>query len=186
MKLDLRSNNKWTKRYYDLLKGIIEERITVENYSIDNLKDEFNMLFRSLINPMIRDGFYRLHNAMNRVDGDISMADAASWIGENMKTNMDEYRNMQINQLASMYMFIRNYKAYDPNQPVPQRRTGKSSPDEKKLSVYELTKKENNKLEKFWSDALAAYTEKGTDDCIRQTQEFADKLNYYAIWPTPT
>ena len=185
-KLDLRTENKWVKRYYDLLKGIIEERITVENYNIGKIKTEFNKLFKSIINPRMRDGFQRLDRAMNEVDGDVTMADAAGWISQNNKTGIDEYKNMQINQLASMYMFIRNYKAYNPQQSDMKRNTGKASPDEKKLSVYELTKKENRKLEEFWSDALAAYAGKSTDDCIRQTKEFADKLNQYATWPTPT
>ena len=184
-KLDLRSQNRWVKRYYELLKSIIEERITVENYSIDNLKDEFNMLFRGVINPKVKDGFQRLHRTMNTVNGSVTMSDAASWITENTTTGMNEYRNMQINQLASMYMFIRDYRAYSPQQPVPKRNTGKSSPDEDKLSIYELTKKENNRLEEFWAEALADYAGKSTDDCIRQTKEFADKLNFYATWPTP-
>lgn len=80
-KLDLRTENKWVKRYYDLLKEIIEERITVENYSINNIKTEFNKLFKSIINPSMRDGFQRLDRAMNNIkDATVTMADAAGWI----------------------------------------------------------------------------------------------------------
>lgn len=95
---------------------------------------------------------------------------------------------MQINQLASMYMFIRNYKAFDPKMSDIKRNIRKVSLDDSKNNdyIYELTKKENRKLEEFWSEALAAYAGKSTDDCIRQTQEFADKLNQYATWPTPS
>lgn len=187
-KLDLRLENKWVKRYYDLLKGIIEERITVENYNISNLKNEFCGLFKSIINPGMGDGFYQLDKAMNKIDGDVTMGDTAGWISEHNETGVDEYKNMQINQLASMYMFIRNYKAYDPSQNDITRRFTKVSLDDNdnNSSILELVKKENRKLEEFWSDALAAYAGKSTEECIRQTQEFADKLNQYAIWPTPS
>jgi hypothetical protein len=55
-----------------------------------------------------------------------------------------------------------------------------------KTKIFDLVKEENEKLEEFWSEALAKYLGMSVQDCIDKTTEFIDKANAYAAWPSST
>jgi hypothetical protein len=45
-KLLLAGNESWNKKYYDLLKGIIDNRLRKEQYTQASLINEFNELYK--------------------------------------------------------------------------------------------------------------------------------------------
>lgn len=58
-KVDIRSENEYAKKYYDILTDIIGTRIATEQYSIDSIKAEFNENYRRNISAM-QEPFERL------------------------------------------------------------------------------------------------------------------------------
>jgi len=62
--IDLNIDNKYVKDYYNLIKGIIDNRISKEEIDVQELKNQFNTLFNQHL--------YRTNDAYNEIDGKIT------------------------------------------------------------------------------------------------------------------
>jgi hypothetical protein len=113
-KLDMTDSNPnaLVKEYYDIIKRIIEIRITREVYKIDVLISEFNDLFRKTVNENIKNPEQELYKSMKEISGKITENDVLTWINGKNTLNKDEYTSYSIKQLTNMFMFMWNYKLY--------------------------------------------------------------------------
>ena len=113
-KLDLTTENQYAKKYYEILKKIIEERISREKYRIEDIQDEFNELYRKIVDRHCHDGFQRLDSVMNGLDDEPTSGDVMGWLAQHINHKQkNEYTDYSLKQMANMYMFVRGYVKYD-------------------------------------------------------------------------
>lgn len=187
-KLDLQTDNKYAKKYYEILKAIIEERMSREKYKLEDIQDEFNKIYEKIIDKRCADGFQRLDAVMTGLDDEPTSGDVSAWLTEHIrKKQRNEYTDYSIKQMANMYMFIHGYSEYKGLNYRPNKEGVRvnSLGDQEPKDIYELTKIENRILEKFWKDCISEYTQCTLDNAIDYVHEVADKVNEYAQWPTP-
>ena len=185
------TDNKYVKRYNEILKEIIEERIAAEGYSPDVIRGEFNELYKKIIDFRVKNGFQRIDAEMNTIASegrDIDPQTVASWITQHLAVKKDEYTDMSIRQLANMYIFIRNYKAFNgvPGMRRVQLESHNDEIDEASLMIYNLTMKENEKLMEFWDEVLGVWANTSIFSSIEKTTTEMKKINNFAEWPLPS
>ena len=198
--LDTYQDNKYVDEYRLILQEIIEERIYREGYNLSEIKKEFNSLFFQIIGfvPGGADAFHELDKAMNKLDEEPKISDVAGWIGQHVK-RQDEFTQFSIKQLANIYMFVRNYTAYNPSDfnkdgkrivsrvDARNRKERKTKSKHKdNMDLLKLVEKENNRLEEFWKRMIAHFESTSIQTCIDKVSEFIDNVNAYAEWPQPS
>ena len=180
-------SNEYTDKYRTILEDIIRKRMIVESYKLDTITKEFNELYRKIVSGRYWNWFDRLDKAMNETGEEVEYSDISAWIGQTLSNRQDEYTQMQIRMLANMYMFARSYREWTNKMREQQGKSFDNYIKEvSKTKIFDLVKEENEKLEEFWSGALAKYLGMSVQDCIDKTTEFIDKANAYAAWPSST
>ena len=181
--VDMRQeDNPYAKRYYDMLIEIIGTRIASEGYKIDEIINEFNVNYSQNLGGHMRDPYAALDKDMKAIGKELTYADVALWINEHT-TIRNDYTEIAMRQMANIYMFIRNYdaKRYFPWGNNTQRKT--SDAEENNAGIFELTKQEEEKIERFWKECISEYEKISLDDMIQSVKDLPDKVNQFAIWP---
>ena len=187
--LDPYQNNKYIEEYRQLLQGIIEERIAKEGYNITEIKIEFNDLFYKIIGYPKKDfnPYEELRRAMSNLKKEPTISDVSLWISSFVNKPDDEYSLYSIKQLANIYMFIHNYKSYDPKKDTYRRQSSKvNKSNADNSAIYQLVEKENEKLEKFWAKIISKFKTMTIQSCIDKTTKLIEKAQQYADWPQST
>ena len=190
-KVDIRSENEYAKKYYDILTDIIGTRIATEQYSIDAIKAEFNENYRRNISAM-QEPFERLEHAMNLIDGDVTMGDVTMWINEHTDDrHRDNYIDYTIRQMANIFMFVRNYNAKNFSKfsgqssrkwyPIPER--SDSMTQSTNADIFSLVKEEQRILSEFWKEMISKYDKIDINDCISEIKQIPTEFSKYAVWP---
>ena len=183
------TNNPYTKEYYELLKEIIEIRLSREKYDISMLQNEFDNLFHEIVNKYFKSPFNKLFYAMRTIKGDVTVADVEGWITEQQNDKQyNEYTQFAIKQMANIYMLIKNYNRYKvkTERKYTYKEGWKEIDSEGINNMFDLVKQENKKLEEFWSKVLSDYRNITIESLIEECKSIGDKVNQYAVWPCPS
>jgi len=176
-KMDLNTDNKYAKRYYKIIKSIIEKRISLEQYSIDTIAKEFDTKFKNIVNRTLANPYKQIDNAMKKIakTKELEYSDIIGWITENQnKSQADDYTQYGIQQLSNIYMFCYNYKQSDQYVYTNELH-----------NIYDLVKQECETITKFWKEIIAEYESTQIDDCIKEVKGISDSFGSFATWPSP-
>ena len=174
------TNNPYTKEYYELLKEIIEIRLSREKYDISMLQNEFDNLFHEIVNKYFKSPFNKLFYAMRTIKGDVTVADVEGWITEQQNDKQyNEYTQFAIKQMANIYMLIKNYNRYKvkTERKYTYKEGWKEIDSEGINNMFDLVKQENKKLEEFWSKVLSDYRNITIESLIEECKSIGDKVN---------
>lgn len=168
--------DEWSQKYYDLIAGIIANRMKVEQYSLNYLVSEFNQLFNKNISNGIGNPFAEIQ-AQFGGKVNVEYKDIYKWIKDKQQDSYNYRREMASRQLANIYWFIINYKGkYNESMAM---NTGSTT------DMLDLVEEERDKLHKFWDEAISAYYGKSINGLIKEFKNYAENINPYAEWPTP-
>ena len=177
-KMDLNTDNKYAKRYYNLIKKIIETRISLEHYSIDTISKEFDSKFNSIVNRTLANPFRQIDNVMKGIarTKELEYSDIIGWITEHQnKAQADDYTQYGIQQLSNIYMFCYSYKQSEQYVYTNEQK-----------NIYGLVKQECAEIMQFWKETIAEYERTQLDDCIKEVKSISDSFDSYATWPSST
>ena len=194
------TQNPFAKEYYEILKNIIEIRMTREKYDLDVIKKEFNDMFMELVNKSYKNAFEELDRAMKLKKDDITVSDVVSWLSAHQSSSKKgnaaswlseeqagSYVSNDIKQLANIYMFIWNYKPYKVETVKVWNNKARRYEEKDKdgiESIFDLVRQEEMKLSAFWNKLIAEWETTDLNDIIKKTKELGDNVNKYATWPT--
>lgn len=177
-KIDISQNdNLYNIEYFEILKKIIQERMSVEHYSIKAVIAEYNNQFSKRINRNIDDAYQMMRRDLTDDDSQV-YSEIQSWISSKFKYKQDEYTQYTIRQFTNMFLFIRTY-------PMPEDEYIISNEDEMASSLFSLTKKENRILCEFWDRCIIEYEKYSLTDAIDDVKTVANSQLRYAEWPAP-
>lgn len=177
-KMDLNTDNKYAKKYYELIKNIIEKRISLEQYSIDTIENEFDSKFKSVVNKTLANPFKQIDNAMKNIarTKELEYSDIIGWITDHQNNaQANDYTQYGIQQLSNIYMFCYSYKQSEQYVFTNELH-----------NIYDLVKQECKAITKFWKEILSKYEQNQLDDCIREVKNISDSFDSYATWPSPS
>lgn len=123
---------------------------------------------------------------MLKIKDELKPSDVSSWITNHMNSRQeDTWTNYSIQQLTSIYMFIHTYRS-KARQTSQRRKTNQPNIQQDNKMILELVRKENRKIEAFWEEVLAEFSNWDIHDLIRDVQNIPERLNKFAEWPSPT
>lgn len=115
-KVSLLVDNPYAKEYYELLKKIIEVRISREVYKIEDIAREFDSLYKKIVNKKEGTPYNDLYKEMKTLKKDITYNDVYSWITAKIRKKQDNsYTVYAVQQLTNIFLFCWNYKTYTPS-----------------------------------------------------------------------
>lgn len=183
-KLLLAGNESWNKKYYELLKGIIDNRLRKEQYTQASLINEFNELYKHNIQNV--SGKLTPYELIKK---EINLTDNQHKDEQELYNKVYTYLQDKITnkenayacqQLANIFWYISNYS----NTTVK----GQDKDSEKKLDekgIIKLVQEEKEKLETFWDECIKEYYSNTMDNIVTEFQDYTNSLNNYAEWPAP-
>ena len=180
-KLILGSNDSWNQKYYELLKGIIDNRIRLERYTQTSLINEFDTLYKHNIQNVVGNhspfDFIRKEFMSN---ADISEDDKELYV-KVYQYLIDKHpkKNTYVcQQLANIFWFIIHYT--DNIDKASDTVENKELDDK---AITELVREEKAKLEAFWERVIQEYYSNTMEALVSGLEQYADSMNNYAEWP---
>lgn len=180
-KVFIATENKWSLRYHNLLKKIVENRIALEVYPVGQIISEFNNQFKRQLNKSYSDAWSQI-DAMMKTKADGNISDVISWMTEHTRQKQaDEWAPLVYQQLANIYMFVKNY---NPKQASVSELAGMQPIPGQKHPLLKLVEDEWRQISEFWSEAIAEYHRFGIQECIQAITEIPAKIEKYHSWPS--
>ena len=174
-------DNKANKEYYDLLDGIIQNRIKKEYISKDDIIGQFNTLYNTYIEKKETRGYQKLiaefTERPTKTAAEIALYISQVTYFKDIKNDTEVTQNLLkwCQALANMFLYITTLKKTE---------SVKES-DKEKLDIEALVKEEANKIKSFWEEKIKKYKATPINAVIATLQQKGEELQKYAKWPEP-
>lgn len=173
-------DNTVNKEYYELLDGIIKNRIAKEYIEKQELVKQFNKLYAYYIEKDTVNGYDKMTGIFgehpSKAVSEISMKlSELSLFKDSEDKEVIENLQRWCLILANMFLYITKIEK---TKPVDKK-------EQEELDLEKLIKEESDKIKAFWEDKIKQYKSSPLADIIQNVKDKALKHLEFAKWPQP-